>query len=108
MGGIIIVNKDRTIDMTIVKAHKYGDTSFGAYEESTLLHYCKVLADGIDGRPDRDHQLDTKFFQFTHHCCGIRPAFGIEPPVSLCCPMKIVDDNDGEWKPTPFVLTCHR
>src|SRR5579875_1271930 len=107
MGRIIIVNEDRAIDMAIVKAHEDGDTSFRAYEESSLLHCCEVFAGGIDGRPDRDHQLDTEFFQFMYHCCGVRPAFGVEPPISLRCPMEIVDDNDRQWKPTPFVLACH-
>src|SRR5438874_2415438 len=82
-GRIIIMHGDRTFRVVIHEGHERRKSTFGAYEQSTLLHNGKVFAQRVDAGPDRDHQLDAHLLQLAYHPCWIRPELWIEAPISL-------------------------
>src|SRR5690242_1033443 len=102
---VIVVQIYRTFWMIILEHHERRETPFRAYQQTALLHRDKVLAERIDSRPDRDHELDAQFLQLLYHSSRIGPCLRVEAPFSLQGPVEKIDNDHREGKTALFVFT---
>jgi hypothetical protein len=101
------------------------------HEPIGLIEWSKVDTLRLCKRPHTDHHFDSHVFQLLHHSYAVdvvlklakgrvgshgsggrtsrvRPALGVEMPVSKVDPVEVVDDDDRNGKSTRDVLLCDR
>ena len=84
------------VDRVTHEGHGGADAAVGADQVSGFEHGGVVGGALVDGRPDRDHELDVHGLQLRDHGGGVGPVDGVELPFALERPVEEIGDDDVE------------
>ena len=95
------------VDRVVHAVQRNREAALDIDEQAALAHLCIVRALVVDGRPDRDHQLDAHLLQLADHRVRVWPVLRVEAPLALERPVEEVDDDDGDRQAAALVLARH-